>query len=114
MLRRVPLLLRAQLAPFAGSLQQSASMSAAAGPTTATPPPDTARGATADLCDAFITESVDVVSQRKVQILEPVFRRVRPFGGGGRPRMPGTDGALQRSGRGPRAGRHRRKRDLTR
>lgn len=44
------------------------------GPTTATPPPDTARGATADLCDVFVPEAVDVVATRKVQIVEPVFR----------------------------------------
>lgn len=44
------------------------------GPKTATPPPDTARGATADLCDVFVPEHVDIVSQRKVQICEPIFR----------------------------------------
>lgn len=48
------------------------------GPTTATPPPDTARGATADLCDVFVPESVDVISERTVQIVEPIFR---DFGG---------------------------------
>lgn len=58
--------------PFTSSLQQTALMSS--GPTTQTPPPDTSRGATADLCDVYITDSVDVVSQRKVQILEPIFR----------------------------------------
>lgn len=46
------------------------------GPTTATPPPDTARGATADLCDVFVPEPVDVVSTRNVQIVEPIFRCV--------------------------------------
>lgn len=45
---------------------------------TQTPPPDAARGATADLCDTFITESVDIVNQGKVQIMNPVFR---DFGG---------------------------------
>ena len=44
------------------------------GPKTATPPPNAARGATADLCDIYITDPVDVVSQRNVQIMEPVFR----------------------------------------
>lgn len=43
-------------------------------PKTATPPADAARGATADLCDVFIPEAVDVISQRKVQIVEPIFR----------------------------------------
>ena len=44
------------------------------GPKTATPPPNAARGATADLCDIYITDPVDVVSQRNVQIMEPIFR----------------------------------------
>lgn len=48
------------------------------GPTTATPPPDASRGATADLCDVFLPEPVDQVSQSKVQIVEPIFR---DFGG---------------------------------
>ena len=48
-----------------------------AGPTTATPPPDAARGATADLCDMFITDSVDVITEREVQIMEPIFRYTR-------------------------------------
>lgn len=43
-----------------------------------TPPPDAARGATADLCDTFIKDPVDIVNQANVQILEPVFR---DFGG---------------------------------
>jgi hypothetical protein len=38
------------------------------------PPPDASRGATADLCDVFVPEAVDVVSQRKVQIADPIFR----------------------------------------
>lgn len=53
----------------------SATMSAVAGgPKTATPPADTARGATADLADVFIPEPVDQVSQRKVEIMEPIFQ----------------------------------------
>jgi RraA family protein len=51
---------------------------ATAGPTTATPPPNTSRGATADLCDKFIKEPVDIVTQRNVQIVDPIFR---DFGG---------------------------------
>ncbi|WIA38026.1 hypothetical protein OEZ86_001397 [Tetradesmus obliquus] len=47
---------------------------AADGPKTATPPPDTARGATADLADVFIPEPVDQVSLGKVQIMEPIFQ----------------------------------------
>ena len=39
-----------------------------------TPPADVARGATADLCDVHHPESVDVVSERKIQIVQPVFR----------------------------------------
>eukprot|EP00208_Stichococcus_sp_RCC1054_P003866 CAMPEP_0206142752 /NCGR_PEP_ID=MMETSP1473-20131121/18094_1 /ASSEMBLY_ACC=CAM_ASM_001109 /TAXON_ID=1461547 /ORGANISM="Stichococcus sp, Strain RCC1054" /LENGTH=74 /DNA_ID=CAMNT_0053537871 /DNA_START=274 /DNA_END=495 /DNA_ORIENTATION=+ len=50
----------------------------AGGPTTATPPPDAARGATADLCDVFITDPVDTVKQHPVSIVEPIFR---DFGG---------------------------------
>eukprot|EP00891_Asterochloris_glomerata_P005969 jgi/Astpho2/5969/Aster-02450 len=52
--------------------------SASSGPSTATPPPDAARGATADLCDVFIPDPLDIVTQRNVQIVDPVFR---DFGG---------------------------------
>ena len=45
---------------------------------TQTPPPDAARGATADLCDTFIKDPVDIVNQGRVQIMNPVFR---DFGG---------------------------------
>lgn len=38
------------------------------------PPADAARGATADLCDVHLPDPVDVVGQRKVQIVEPIFR----------------------------------------
>ena len=44
------------------------------GPKTATPPPNAARGATADLCDIYVTGPVDIVSHRDVQIMEPIFR----------------------------------------
>ena len=43
-----------------------------------TPPPDAARGATADLCDTFIKDPVDIVNERNVQIMDPIFRN---FGG---------------------------------
>jgi hypothetical protein len=43
------------------------------GPKTETPPPDTARGATADLCDVHYVHSVDVVGEPSVQIMQPVF-----------------------------------------
>eukprot|EP00884_Botryococcus_braunii_P004245 jgi/Botrbrau1/13821/Bobra.0056s0063.1 len=42
------------------------------------PPPDASRGATADLCDVFVPDPVDIITQRKVQIVEPIFR---DFGG---------------------------------
>lgn len=45
---------------------------------TQTPPPNAARGATADLCDTFITDPVDIVNQGQVQIMDPIFR---DFGG---------------------------------
>lgn len=44
------------------------------GPKTATPPPNAARGATADLCDIYVTDPVDIVSQRDVQIMDPIFK----------------------------------------
>lgn len=47
---------------------------ASGGPTTATPPPDAARSATADLCDIFITDPVDSVRSSDVSIVEPIFR----------------------------------------
>eukprot|EP00894_Picocystis_sp_ML_P004858 jgi/Pico_ML_1/55375/g1069.t1 len=39
-----------------------------------TPPPDATRGGTADLCDVHVPEPVDVVTQGKVQIAQPIFR----------------------------------------
>lgn len=45
------------------------------GPKTATPPPDTTRGATADLCDVHVTASVDVVTESDVQICEAGYFR---------------------------------------
>lgn len=50
---------------------------AATGPKTATPPADAARGATADLCDVFIKEPVDLVRQHPVSIVQPIFRWAR-------------------------------------
>lgn len=47
---------------------------ATTGPKTATPPADAARGATADLCDVFIKEPVDLVAQHPVSIVQPIFR----------------------------------------
>lgn len=43
-------------------------------PTTMTPPPNAARGATADLCDIYVTEPVDKVTTGGVQIAQPIFR----------------------------------------
>ncbi len=43
-------------------------------PTTLTPPANNARGATADLCDVFVPEPVDKVTQCPVQIADPIFR----------------------------------------
>jgi len=44
------------------------------GSSTQTPPPNAARGATADLCDIYITRPVDEVCSGEVQIAQPVFR----------------------------------------
>ncbi|PRW60381.1 regulator of ribonuclease activity A [Chlorella sorokiniana] len=38
------------------------------------PPPDASRLGTADLCDVYHPEAVDVVSQPKIQIMQPLFR----------------------------------------
>ena len=57
-----------------GFLARRMAASATDGPSTATPPPDAARGATADLCDVFIPDPLDIVTQRNVQIVEPLFR----------------------------------------
>ena len=46
------------------------------GPTTATPPADASRGATADLCDVFLPDPVDVITESKVSIVAPLFRSV--------------------------------------
>ncbi len=42
------------------------------------PPPDASRGATADLCDVHVPDAVDIITQRKVQIVEPMFRQSLP------------------------------------
>ena len=50
---------------------------AAVGKSEPNPPPDAARGATADLCDVHYTEPVDVLPDprtQRVQIAAPVFR----------------------------------------
>jgi hypothetical protein len=44
------------------------------GSSTQTPPPNAARGATADLCDVYITRPVDEVCSGDVQIAQPIFR----------------------------------------
>lgn len=61
---------------LARQLLAQRAMSSAGGPVTATPPANTARGATADLADVFIPESVDEVAVRKVNIMEPIFQCV--------------------------------------
>ncbi|GMH45765.1 hypothetical protein BSKO_13728 [Bryopsis sp. KO-2023] len=50
----------------------------ASGPVTQTPPADASRAGTADLCDVHLPDPVDKVCERKVQIVEPIFR---DFGG---------------------------------
>lgn len=48
---------------------------AADGPTSNQfPPPDPSRLGTADLCDVYHPEAVDVVSQPLVQIMQPLFK----------------------------------------
>lgn len=50
-------------------------MASSAPKTNQFPPPDAARGATADLCDVHYPDPVDVVvAAPKVQIAQPVFR----------------------------------------
>jgi hypothetical protein len=62
-------------AAWTGLIAQGLSSAAGTdGPTTATPPPDASRGATADLADVFIPEPLDVVGPRSVHIMEPIFR----------------------------------------
>lgn len=43
-------------------------------PRTKTPPPDTARGATADLCDVHYPDPVDKVVKPQIQIMQPIFK----------------------------------------
>eukprot|EP01025_Chloroclados_australasicus_P023192 TRINITY_DN23592_c0_g1_i9.p1 TRINITY_DN23592_c0_g1~~TRINITY_DN23592_c0_g1_i9.p1 ORF type:complete len:225 (-),score=22.86 TRINITY_DN23592_c0_g1_i9:197-871(-) len=43
-------------------------------PKTSVPPPDAARGATADLCDVFYPDPVDQVVIPKIQIMQPLFK----------------------------------------
>ena len=70
--QRLLLHLLKQISP-AGSRQMQATR-AYSGPKTLTPPPDAARGATADLCDVFLPDPVDLTTQRKVQIMDPIFQ----------------------------------------
>jgi hypothetical protein len=69
---------RRLLAPAAAAASAAAAAPAAAacfGTTNPNPPPDAARGATADLCDVFHKDPVDVLpAQPTVQIAAPVFR----------------------------------------
>lgn len=59
------------LTPLSSALR----MMATAPTTNQFPPPDAARGATADLCDVHYPDPVDVVvGAPKVQIAAPVFR----------------------------------------
>ena len=39
-----------------------------------TPPPDANRMGTADLCDKYVPEPVDQITERKVQIMPPIFK----------------------------------------
>ncbi len=59
---------------LAGANQPARQMSS--GPTTATPPADASRGATADLCDVFLPDPVDEITESKVSIVAPLFRKV--------------------------------------
>jgi regulator of ribonuclease activity A len=71
-------------APPAGRAAAAAARSMAAqAPTTATPPADATRGATADLCDVFVPTPLDTVAACKfgVQIAAPIFR---DYGGNAR------------------------------
>lgn len=56
-------------------LQACGGISKPATSNSATPPPDVMRSATADLADKFLPDPVDIVTERKVSILEPIFRQ---------------------------------------
>ena len=67
------ILLRCTGAPSSSPLARA--MASDAPKTNQFPPPDAARGATADLCDVHCPDPVDaVVADPKVQIAAPVFR----------------------------------------
>jgi hypothetical protein len=53
-----------------GGLRGARCAAAAAGPSNPFPPPDAARGATADLTDVFCPDPVDTVTAGSVQIME--------------------------------------------
>ena len=71
-------LLVSQSVPASTSFALRALDSSLAQMSSQTPPPDAARGATADLCDTFIKDPVDIVNQGNVQIMQPLFS---DFGG---------------------------------
>lgn len=56
------------------AVKQGYNMGGETGGSNPYPPADASRGATADLCDVHLPDPVDVISQRKVQIVEPIFR----------------------------------------
>ena len=74
-LRLMLSLRRLLTAPTLSPLSSTLRTMATAPTTNQFPPPDAARGATADLCDVHYPDSVDVVvGAPKVQIAAPVFR----------------------------------------
>jgi hypothetical protein len=58
------------------AIQRRAGLMSVTTATNPNPPPNAARGATADLCDVFVPEPVDKITDRAVQIAEPIFRFV--------------------------------------
>lgn len=74
---------QAQLVLPRGAPQHSISTAVQAlstGPTTQVPQADVDRAGTADLCDIHVPDPVDIICERKVQIVEPIFRyKTRAF-----------------------------------
>jgi len=74
---KIPQMLRTN-SSTANRLGHSLFRAMTTGPKTSTPPPDASRGATADLCDVFVPDPVDLITDAPVQIAEPIFK---DFGG---------------------------------
>ena len=68
--------LRSVIGPAVRAIASPGARRGLTGPMTTTPAADTLRSATADLCDVFLPDPVDVTTESRVKIVAPIFRFV--------------------------------------